>query len=371
MWDRNREGRTIDQPTLFAGDTIPAALKDSLVKSHGPLPVGRDSRYFSNEVQDKWTTSALTDSLWAKGVPTLSVLWLSEPDYAQHGAGPGSATARAGLKSSDECLGKVLAYLDAAKLRDQTDVMVVSDHGFSTVAAGIDIFEDLYDHKFDIAGLFVEKPPKGTVMMVGLGGSVAFYVIEHDKGTIEKLVKHLQTTIYAGVLFTRDGLEGTFKLADAGIDAPHAPDVVMSMRWASDKINREGAMPGLLLIEGKGGYKPGQGMHGSLSRFDMHNTLIAAGPDFKADFKSETPSGNIDVAPTVLSILGIEPKEPMDGRVLAEALTTGDAKPPAAQTKLLEAKRDVDGKAWRQYLKVSTVGKQTYYDEGNAGAPEK
>jgi hypothetical protein len=110
-------------------------------------------------------------------------------------------------------------------------------------------------------------------------------------------------------------------------------------------------------------------MHGSLSRFDMHNTLIAAGPDFKVGFKSELPSANSDVAPTVLSILQIEPKTPMDGRVLNEAfIDHKDAESPKAETTVMKTKRDLGAnKVWQQYLKVTTLGKQRYYDEGNAG----
>lgn len=371
LWDRSWEGRSADQPTLYGGDTIPAAVKDTLVQSFGPIPPAKDTRYFANNAQDHWTTRALTDKLWSGGLPALSVLWLSEPDYSQHGAGPGSKVAREGLKSSDDCLGKVLAALEAAKLRDQTDVLVVSDHGFSTVWQGIDIMEDLGLQGFDIGGLFLEKPAKGNVVMVGLGGSVAFYVIDHDATVTAKLVKYLQTTPYAGVLFTREKMDGTFVLSDAGIDSPAEADVVMSMRWRPDTVPREGAMPGMLLIEGKS-YKTGQGMHGSLSRFDMHNTLIVSGPDFKVGFKSETPSANSDLAPTVLSILGMKPKEEMDGRVLDEAFVAAPAEGPKVETSTLEAKRDLgDNKSWQQYLKVSKVGKQTYYDEGNVGAPPK
>jgi arylsulfatase A-like enzyme len=372
LWDRSWENRTPDQPTLYGGDTIPAAVKDSLVKSFGPIPPMNDNRYFANVAQDHWTTRALTDNLWAAGLPTLSVLWLSEPDFGQHGAGPGSRVARAGLKSSDDCLGKLLAALDQARLRDQTDVLVVSDHGFSTVAAGIDVFDDLGSHGFDVGGLFLEKPDKGSIMLVGLGGSVAFYVIDHDAQLKAKLVKHLQEAPYAGVIFARpDGdqaLPGTFPLAAASLDSPDAPDVVMSFLWSAEKPNREGAMPGALLIEGKG-YKPGQGMHGSLSRFDMLNTLIAAGPDFKAGFRDQTPSANSDVAPTVLNILGIEqPREGMDGRVLEESFVNGPQTAPKVETTVLKAEQKLEKKTWRQYLKVSTVnGKQRYYDEGNAG----
>jgi len=263
----------------------------------------------------------------------------------------------------------VLAALDAKKVRDQTDVMVVSDHGFSTVAGGIEVMEELHKKGFDIGGLFLEKPEKGSVVMVGLASSIAFYVVGHDADVTQRLVTHLQSTFYAGVLFTRDGLPGTFKLSDVGLDSPAAADVVMSMRWSAETPQREGGMPGAVLVEGKG-YKPGQGAHGSLSRFEMHNTLVAAGPDFKSNFRSATPSGNIDVAPTVLSILGITPKEAMDGRVLEEALSASTGAAAKVETKVLDAKADAAGKAWRQYLKVSKVGNATYYDEGNAGTPE-
>jgi len=371
LWDRHWEGRTVDQPTVYGGDSIPAAVKDELVGSYGPIPPSKDNRYFANNDQDHWTTRALTDKFWGNGLPALSVLWLSEPDYSQHGTGPGSKVARQALASSDDCLAKVLAALDQAKVRDQTDVIVVSDHGFSTVAAGVDIMDDLHRHGFDIGGLFLEKPEKGNVVMVGLGGSTAFYVIDHDADVTKRLVQHLQGTPYAGVIFTKDGQEGTFKMSDAGIESPEGADVVMSMRWTAERPQREGGMPGALLVEGKG-YRPGQGSHGSLSRFEMANTLIAAGPDFKVGFKNPTPSANSDVAPTVLQILGIKPKEAMDGRVLSEAFVGSGNEMPKFETEIMRAKTEFGTKVWQQYLKVSKVGANRYYDEGNAGTgPEE
>jgi arylsulfatase A-like enzyme len=370
LWDRGWQNRTVDQPTLYNGDTIPAALKDSLVAGFGPIPNSPDNRLFANVAQDHWTTRALIEKLWANDLPALSVLWLSEPDYAQHGSGPGSKVARAALKSSDDCLGKVLAALDEKKLRDQTDVFVVSDHGFSTVAAGVDVFDDLTRKGgFDLGGLFLDKPERGSILTVGLGGSSMYYVTGHDPDLIARLVKHLQGTYYTGVIFTRDGLEGTFKLADAGIDTPTAPDVIISMRWTSQTPDREGGMPGALLADGRT-YRTGAGTHGSLSRFDMHNTLIAAGPDFKPGFQSQTPTASHDLAPTVLDLLGIPaPKDGMDGRVLREAFAGAkESDIPQVETTVLHAQRQLDKKLWQQYLKISKVGNLTYLDEGNAGA---
>jgi len=174
------------------------------------------------------------------------------------------------------------------------------------------------------------------VVVGGLGGSVSMTVIGHDPATIKKLVEYIQTTQWAGVIFTKDGLEGTFKQSDVGIDSPDAADVIVSMRWGEAKM--EGRLPGALICEGAK-RSPGSGMHGSLSKYDMHNTLIAAGPSFKKAYRSETPSGNSDVTPTVLSILGIPPKQPLDGRVLNEALE-GAAELPKVEASVMRA----DGK---------------------------
>ena len=43
--------------------------------------------------------------------------------------------------------------------------------------------------------------------------------------------------------------------------------------------------------QGTNGPAAAKGTHVSLSRFDLHNTLIAAGPDFREGFINQTPSG--------------------------------------------------------------------------------
>src|SRR5688572_13678577 len=104
LWDRGLTNRTTDQPTVFEGRAIPGATLDKIVPEFGPIPPATDTRYFPNARQDTWTTRVLTEKLWADGVPAFSVLWLSEPDFSQHGSGPGSKVAREALKSSDDRL---------------------------------------------------------------------------------------------------------------------------------------------------------------------------------------------------------------------------------------------------------------------------
>jgi arylsulfatase A-like enzyme len=71
----------------------------------------------------------------------------------------------------------------------------------------------------------------------------------------------------------------------------------------------------------------GQGMHGGFGRDQTYNNMAAMGPDFKSGFVDETPMGNIDIAPTLAKILGIDMTSVgnLKGRVLEEALTHGEA----------------------------------------------
>jgi len=108
----------------------------------------------------------------------------------------------------------------------------------------------------------------------------------------------------------------------------------------------------------------GKGTHATLSRFDMHNTLIAAGPDFKRGEVNDLASGNVDLAPTILQILGIKPPQKMDGRILSEAMTIVI---PSGQPEIkrIEATKHFRSGTWRQWLQISRVGSTIYLDEGN------
>lgn len=343
---------------LFEGKTIPRSLGEALPK------VNDDKNWPSNAIpntaQDNWTTRSLLRALWKKNLPKYTLLWLSDPDKSQHDVGVGAPNALAGIESSDKNLGEVIKALKERGIYDKTDIMVVSDHGFSTISKGPDVVEILKKAKFQ-AFKKNENPEPGDVMVVGLGGSVLFYVVGKNQDAVaNRLVEFLQQSDFAGVVFSRLNIPGTFPLDSVRYGLTNGgPDVMISMRWTSEK-NEHGA-PGMFYsMDGT----KGKGSHASLSKWDMHNTLVAAGPDFKRAFINETASGNIDVAPTVLHLLGVKPPKPMDGRVLREALADGGTAPKAV-TRTIEAKRDLGLLRWKQYLKFTEVDGAVYFDEGN------
>src|SRR5204862_4192983 len=157
------------------------------------------------------------------GVPAFSILSLGEPDLTQHESAPGAPTSLAAIKSSDENLAAVLSALDRQGTRETTDLFVVSDHGFSTIRRSIDLRKILNDAGFAAKTEFHDEPKSGDVMLAGNGGSVLFYVVGHNAAVPHRLVEFLQQSDFAGVIFTKESMQGTFGLAEARIDDEHAP----------------------------------------------------------------------------------------------------------------------------------------------------
>ena len=344
--------------TLFSGETIPPDALRKIVAQLGEFPE-RSAK--PNVAQDAWTTRALTEVLWKENVPEFSVLWLSEPDRSQHATGPGSAVSLAAIKSADANLGAVVRALEKKNVLEKTDILVASDHGFSTIERGVDVAEFLRERDFDVAGRRDVPLARGQIRIATNGGTNLFHIGEHDPPTIARLVETLQQTDFAGVIFSREPAEGAFAMADAHIDTVNGPDVAMAFRWTADR-SAAGAR-GMIVVNGVGGSE--KATHGTLSPFDIHNTFVAAGPDFRRAVDSDLPTSNTDVAATIMHILALEPPATLDGRVVTEAMR--DREPPAgdAETTTREATRTLAAGKWHQYLRITRVGSSVYIDEGN------
>ena len=345
-------------PVLFAGKSQNADTQKAIETKIGAFPA---QVAVPAAPQNDWTRQALTDVLWSNGVPAFSLLWLSEPDATQHRCGAGSPQGLAALKDSDDNLAAVLAALSRKGVLEQTDVMVVSDHGFSTISKPLDLVGRLNGAGFHAMREFPQAPQPGDVLAIAEGGSSLIYVANHDAATIARLVEFLQQAEFAGAIFTREKMEGTMPLSDIRLDRDATPDIVLSYRW-TDAVNEFG-VPGEFI--GDGSTKGPKGSHASLSRFDMRNTLVAAGPDFKKGFRDELPSGNTDVAPTILTLLGQPVPAAMEGRVLAESFAGKRGETAPATTETLTAARKFPNATWSQVLKISRVGTAFYIDEAN------
>ncbi len=371
---------------------------------------------------NQYLMSVFTQYILPVKKPMLSLIWFRTPDNVEHGYGPGSANAVAGLRSQDARLGELIAGLRANGMDSSTNIIVVSDHGHSSVSGPLALYPlrsitsagtlpngplvngstsgstnsvvgpvaasggysfsgdvrsaDLLTYRgfkaYDgsgcttsamygldasgkptvpvqrdttgalcgkagtpfqaisaslstpVASFKVPAPgslPANGIVVAANGGSDYFYVPSHDAATIAALVKVLQQREEYGAIFvdSRYGaLPGTLSMAQVNLEnatrqGNGQPDVVASFSW--DYATSVQGLPGIE-FESAGGQR---GMHGSFGISDVHNTLIANGPSFKAATVLSTPTGNVDVAPTAAYVLGLSMPQ-ADGRVVNEAL---------------------------------------------------
>jgi hypothetical protein len=135
-------------------------------------------------------------------------------------------------------------------------------------------------------------------------------------------VRFLQSHEEYGVIFVDErygDIPGTLPLSVVHLENAEGrnPDIVVGYTY--DEHAMAQGMPGIE-FQGVAGHIS-RGMHGSFSPIDVHNTLLAFGPHFRESFTDTLPSGNVDVAPTVAKILGIDLPD-ADGRPLLEALAS-------------------------------------------------
>jgi hypothetical protein len=199
-------------------------------------------------------------------------------------------------------------------------------------AAGTPVYPQLVDATGSICGTAGTKYttpaykapanlPSDAVMVVTPGGSEMYFVPSHDPAIINRLVAYLQARQEYGAIFVdkRYGnIPGTFNASAAKLQNASArnPDIIASMNF--DETQSVSGKIGTTFNNGANN----RGMHGSFSPIDVHNTLVAEGPDFKVGFSDTLPSGNVDVAPTIALTLGLSLPQ-ADGRPLLEALATG------------------------------------------------
>jgi len=333
-----------------------------------------------------WADRVLREYVLPELKPDVVIDWQTEPDGAQHRYGTGSQEARKALANNDRNLALTLAKLQEIGLADTTDVIVLSDHGFS-----------LHNFRADATRALINAGLKAAaesddVVLASNGQSVLVHVKGRDRQRIRRIVSFLQTQDWVDVIFTarsagdqkgtpatasrgqpvserKTGDElgwvtGTFSLAlIRQANAERGPDILFTLPWTS-AVNAFG-VAGKHYIDGDGATGPlvgaGSG-HGGMSPWLVRNTLILWGPDFKRGATVRTAAGNVDIAPTILALKGVSAAESLDGRVLAEALRDGpDEEQIPSETRVLRTEA-VSG--YRAAVQVTDVGSHRYIDKG-------
>ena len=348
---QNPNAETGGGATIHPSFTLPRPLHGELTGRFGPWPdQGGPAAPKMARIADIFTEYVLEERQ-----PAVALLWFSEPDTSQHAHGVGSPEAVAVIEEADRQFGRLLDCLDGRGQFSDTNIIVVSDHGYSTISEVIDIDAELRN-----AG-FPQGNEPGGVVAAPNGGSALFYA---DADTARQLAGWLAAQPWCGALVASESagdIPGTLPASLVGLEGPRAPALAMSFRW--DSAANSAGFAGHAYSTG---LAPGRGQHGSMSPHETRNVLFASGPAFRESTMLDTPTGNADIAPTVLHLLGLPGAGGIQGRVLRETLRGG---PETVEwdTTTHEAERSTPGGRYRQAVTVSQVGATVYLEMGQGG----
>ena len=339
--------------TLATGGIIhydfarPEALAARATKTLGPPP----AHATPNDPQNQYAIDAYLRVGLDDVRPDVTFLWLNDPDGTAHANGIGAELTLKSLSLVDAGIGRIEDALRARGLLDRTNIIVTSDHGFST-----------HTKELRLAALvdpFAKPMPDGSKDLVVAEGAI--YVRSgNDPARVAAIVAALQKRPEVGAIFTRPvaggraegAVPGTLSFDVARWNHARAGDILVSANWNAEK--NDAGVAGTTTDGGVAG-------HGTSSPYDIHNTLIAAGPDFREHAVSDVPTSNVDIAPTLLNLLAMKPAPTMTGRVILEGLRNG---PPIASVRVdhtTETVKNPDG-SYELTAHVSKAAGRSYLD---------
>lgn len=128
--------------TLADGNGKPtASLAERQIRlADGATPDPRANAGSAHNAANAYLMRVFLEYVLPKFEPDLSIVWLRNPDSTEHQFGPGTANYQDALRDQDALLGKLQSRLEALGLSAGTDLIVLSDHGHSTVAGDPAIF---------------------------------------------------------------------------------------------------------------------------------------------------------------------------------------------------------------------------------------
>jgi arylsulfatase A-like enzyme len=338
---------------LHPAAPAPADALGPVAERLGPIP----GQTVPNTEQNRYVARAVREYVLPELDPRLLVFWHTDPDKTQHARGFGSPEGMASIRDADAHLGLILAALRERGLADETVVAVASDHGYVSI-------DPIVAPAAAFAGDAALRAAveTGRVVLAPNGGTLFAYVPDGDAGLVGAVARAFQAWEHGGPVFVADEhaerLPGAQPRSLVGLIGDLAPDVACALAW-DDARNAHGRRGHAAGLDPKN-----LASHGGISPWEVRNTLVLAGAGVKRGLASGAPAGNVDVAPTLGHLLGLEPDPRADGRVLREALD-GGPDPSALGVRREQVVAEAGG--YRQGVRVSTVDGRRYLDYGWRG----
>lgn len=275
---------------------------DSAVAALGALPEGDEMPKLA---ATGFAASVANTLALVPGGPEMVFVWLPEPDSSFHYREIGSPASDSAQTAADKAFASLM---EAVGDDPGTAVIAMSDHGQITISDHWDI-----DTALRADGL--SGPREAPRLLLTHGASGELRLRDDDPALRAEVAAWLMARPEIGMVFARDdvasSLDGVLPLSLVHLDHPRAPDLVYVT--ATDDAENAHGVPGRALVTG--GPPVGGGVHGGLHPHELSTVLMIAAPGAAAGMRDDRACGLIDVAPTVLSLLGL-PVDGMDGAPL-------------------------------------------------------
>ncbi|RBP46132.1 putative AlkP superfamily pyrophosphatase or phosphodiesterase [Roseimicrobium gellanilyticum] len=258
-----------------------------------------------------WLYANLACHIIRKHKPKLMCLHYMSVDGLQHGYGSKTPEAYWAINDSDNRIRQVVEAVEDAGLKDKTTFVVTADHGFITYKKRIQPNVLLKKEGLIKAAL----GNKVTERRVWCHAQGVAYIYILDQANRDALLKDLTPKLAA-----LEGIEEVIEekdFAKYGLETaakdPRMPDLILSPK---DGYVIGGDVGGDELVvaadapKGAHGYSPANPL--------MDASFVISGAGIKKGVIIDKMA-NIDVAPTMAKLLGVEIKG-ADGRVLTEVL---------------------------------------------------
>jgi arylsulfatase A-like enzyme len=332
--------------------SVPAQRVEDILERLGPIP---PHKIPSND----WISYAVDsyiDYVEPVLAPEVTVLWLCEPDSSYHHKGIGSPENLAAIRHADDEFGRLLSYVSQLGGAREPEIITLSDHGQLTVeGAALDLATRLREAGFTVGDAVDEAAEGDADLALALDSAGGIYVRNGDPEITAAVVDWLRGQPWCGPVFSAAG-DGAMPIELLSIEHRRAPQIALALN-STDRSNDHGHV-GTTVHDS--GYPINGGLHGGLHAHELATWFAVRGGAFGSNKVSAVPAGIVDVLPTVLHLLEIDPPTTMQGRILHEALAADPGADQPLTKQSLYSLPSASGDTMN--LSINTVGDTSYLD---------
>ena len=302
MYDRS----TVTDSSFYGAEPIWVTAEKNGLKSASYFWVGSEAIGQSPSIYKNYDSSvsfiSRVDSVMSwfslpePERPELVLLYFSEPDHHGHMFGPDSYEVDDMIVQSDQLLGYIFEEIKKLSIKDQLNIIVLSDHGMSKVTQDKLIFLDEFIPE-DMAVFH----GGGAIGMINKKKRAPFSfknLFKNQRYSKKEIFKHIEFVEFMDV-YKRKNIPAHLHFLNE--DSPDFLLVANNEWFITDHKNHERIGR---TLNGMHGYYP--------SHESTHGIFYAMGPSFRRGYEMKAFE-NIHVYPLICNILNISEYKDIDG----------------------------------------------------------